>query len=144
MPSQLRPSICAALACATLSVATLGLTAMPAFAGEPQPFTEAAFTAAEKAGQPILIDSYATWCDICNRQKPILDKLMEEPKYKNYVFLRVNFDTQKDVQRQFKAPVQSTLIVYHGDKEVARSVGETQPEWIEDLLSQGLGKGSGS
>ena len=129
----------AALACAGLASAHL-----PAFAGEPTPYTDEAFDAAEKAGKPILIDSYATWCDICNRQKPILDRLMDEPKYKNYVFLRVNFDKQKDVLRKFKAPVQSALIVYRGDKELGRSVGETQEEWIDDLLAKGVEKGSGS
>ena len=129
---------------AAFAGAGLAFANLPANAGAPADYTDAAFTAAEKAGQPILIDSFATWCDICNRQKPILDRLMQEPKYKNYVFLRVNFDKQKDVQRKFKAPLQSTLIVYRGDKEVGRSVGETQEEWIDDLLSKGVEKGAGS
>lgn len=103
-----------------------------------QPFTEAAFDAAQKAGKPILIDTYATWCQICARQAPILDKLTGQPKFKDLVTFRVNFDTQKDVMRKFRATVQSTLIVFRGTKEVGRSVGETQPEWIEDLLDRSV------
>ena len=116
--------------------------AAPAFAegNAPQPFTEAAFDAAQKAGKPILIDTYATWCDICARQKPIIDKLLGEPQYKGLVTLRVNFDTQKDVMRKFNARLQSTLIAFRGDKEVGRSTGETQPEWIDDLMSKSLEK----
>ena len=129
----------AALACAAFASWSL-----PAFAGEPVDYTDAAFAAAEKAGQPILIDSFATWCDICKRQKPILGRLMQEPKYKDYVVLRVNFDTQKEVLRKFKAPVQSTLIVYRGDQELGRSVGETQEEWVDDLLAKGVEPRAGS
>ena len=116
--------------------------AVPALADDnvPQPFTEAAFDAAQKAGKPILIDTYATWCDICARQKPIIDKLLGEPEFKGLVTFRVDFDTQKDVMRKFNARLQSTLIAFRGDKEVARSVGETQPEWIEDMLSKAMVK----
>ena len=54
------------------------------------------------------------------------------------VILRVNFDTQKDVMRKFHANVQSTLIAFRGTKVVGRSTGETQPEWVEDLMEKSL------
>ena len=38
--------------------------------------------------------------------------------------------------RKFKAQLQSTLIVYRGEKGVGRSVGETKEEWIDDLFSK--------
>lgn len=107
--------------------------------GTEQPFTQSAFDAAQKAGKPILVDTFATWCPICARQAPIIEKLSAEPKYKGLVVFRVNFDTQKDVMRQLHATVQSTLIAYRGTKEVGRSVGETQPEWIEDLMDKTRG-----
>jgi thioredoxin 1 len=135
-----RRSAFALFAIAALAVAT------PALAGDnaPQPYTAAAFDAAQKAGKPILIDTYATWCDICARQKPILDKLLGEPEYRNLVTFRVDFDAQKDVMRKFNARLQSTLIAFRGDKEVARSVGETQPEWIEDLMAKATEKSPAS
>lgn len=105
-------------------------------AGNGEPFTEEAFVAAQRAGKAILIDTYATWCQICARQQPILAKLHAEPKFKDLVIFKVDFDTQKDVMRAFHATVQSTLIAFRGSKEVGRSVGETQPEWIEDLLDK--------
>ena len=126
------------LACAAAFVALAPALIRPACAegNAPQPFTEQAFEAAQKAGKPILVDTYATWCDVCARQAPILDKLRGEAKYKNLVTFKVNFDTQKDVMRRFNARVQSTLICFRGTKEVGRSVGETQPEWIDDLLAK--------
>ncbi len=112
-----------------------------ALAGEsaaPQPFTEAAFNAAQQAGKSILVDTFATWCQICARQAPIIEKLRAEPKFRDLVIFRVNFDAQKDVMRIFRASVQSTLIAFHGTKEVGRSTGETQPEWVEDLMEKTL------
>ena len=132
---------------ATLGLALAVTLAVPALAAAddasanaPQPFTQAAFDAARTAGKPVFVDTYATWCDICARQMPIIDKLLGEPKYKDLVTFRVNFDKQKDVMRELNARVQSTLIVYRGGKEVGRSVGETQPEWIDDLMAKAMEK----
>ena len=126
----------------TLLAVSAAAYAAPALAdgNAPQPFTESAFDAAQKAGKPILVDTYATWCDICARQKPIIDKLLGEPQYRDLVTFRVDFDAQKDVMRKFNARLQSTLIVFRGDKEVGRSTGETQAEWIDDLMSKSLEK----
>ena len=127
-----------------LAIGAAGTLAAPAFAepagNTPQPFTQQAFETAQKAGRAILVDTYATWCDVCARQAPIIEKLINEPQYKDLAVFRVNFDTQKDIMRKFNARVQSTLIVFRGEKEVGRSVGETQPEWIDDLLQKTLGK----
>ena len=107
---------------------------------DPLPFSKDAFDAAQKAGKPILVDVYATWCDVCARQRPILDKLRQDPRYRELITFKVDFDTQKAVMRAFDARVQSTLICFRGGKEVGRSVGETQPEWIDDLLAKTLVK----
>ncbi len=50
----------------------------------------------------------------------------------------IDFDSQKDLLRRFNARMQSTLIVFKGAAETGRSVGETQPEWIEGLLEKAL------
>jgi thioredoxin 1 len=132
----------ATLAFLTLIVAPLLSTAAALADTTPLPYTAAAFESAQKAGKPILIDTFATWCDVCKRQAPIIEKLRMEPKYKDLVILRVDFDTQKDVMRKFGARVQSTLIFFRGMKEVDRSVGETQGEWIDDMLQKTIDKSS--
>ena len=124
-------------------VAAVPALLRPAFAGNaPQRFSEAAFAAAQKEGKPILVETFATWCDVCARQAPILETLRTEPKYKDLVIFRVDFDRQKDVMRRFNARVQSTLICFRGPEEVGRLVGETQPEWIDDLLGKTLSRGT--
>lgn len=110
----------------------------PAEAGETTAFTQAAFDAARSAGRPILVEVSAPWCPICKAQKPILAKLAADPRFKDLQIFDVDFDSRKDVLKQFNARMQSTLIAYKGDKEVGRSVGETQPEWIEGLVEKTL------
>ncbi|WP_336489738.1 thioredoxin family protein [Methylobacterium nigriterrae] len=114
------------------------VTAYGARAGEARPFAEDAFAAAQAAGRPIVVEVTAPWCPICRAQKPILAKLDEDRRFKDLVLFEIDFDTQKALMRRFGARQQSTLIAFKGSKEVGRSVGETQPEWIESLVEKAL------
>ena len=110
----------------------------PARASGEMPFSDAAFEAARTAGRPILIAISAPWCPICRTQKPIIEKLAADPRFRNLQVFAIDFDNQKDLLRRFDARMQSTLIAYKGATEVGRSVGETQQEWIEGLLEKTL------
>jgi hypothetical protein len=46
----------------------------------------------------------------------------------------VDFDSQKDLLREFRVQFQSTMIVFKGATEVGRSTGETDPAKIQTLL----------
>ena len=115
-------------------VAPLGIGS--ARSAERVPFTLAAFAAAQQSGKPILVHVTATWCAVCNAQKPILSRLEADPRFKDLTVFAIDFDTQKEAVRQVGARMQSTLIAYKGGKEAARSVGETQPEWIEGVVEK--------
>ena len=112
--------------------------AFPAAAEEWKPFDAAAFAEAQKAGKPILIDVFAVWCPVCRAQNPILVQLTREPKYKDLVVFKVDFDTQKDALRALNAQSQSTLIVFKGGTEQGRSVGDTDQDSIAALLDKAL------
>jgi thioredoxin len=112
--------------------------AAPASATGPQPFDDAAFAAAQKAGKPIFVAIHATWCPTCKAQKPILSELMADPKFKNLVYFTIDFDSQKDLVRRFGARMQSTLISFIGSKEQGRSVGDSNRASISDLLNMVL------
>jgi thiol-disulfide isomerase/thioredoxin len=118
--------------------ATVMLLASAVEAAEWKPFDEAAFTQAKKDGKPILVDIFAAWCPTCRAQKPILEQLTAKPEFKDLLVLVVDFDTQKDAVRAFKATSQSTLIAYDGESEKSRTVGDTDPASIEALLKSAL------
>src|ERR1700733_9447108 len=110
----------------------------PAWANSAVPFSAEAFEAAQAAGSPILIEIHADWCPTCKAQKPILDQLTAAPKFKDLKIFRVDFDAQKAVVKQFKAQMQSTLIVFKGAAEQGRSVGDTRQASISALLDKSL------
>lgn len=109
-----------------------------ASAAAQRPFDVQAFKAAQDAGKPVLIEIHADWCPTCKAQLPILDELSSEPRYASLVRFRVDFDSQKDLVKQFKARTQSTLVLYKGRNEVARSVGETDEARIRTMLDKAI------
>jgi thioredoxin 1 len=123
---------------AAAAIAAASLAAVPAHAAEWKPFTPAALAEAQKAGKPILVHIFAAWCPVCRAQKPIIEEFAAEPQYKNLVVLDVDFDTQKGDVRALGAQSQSTLIAYKGDKEVGRSVGDTNANSIAEMLQSTL------
>ena len=123
---------------ALLFLAAAAALAGPGTVEAAQPFSAEAFAAAQAEGRPILVAVAAPWCPICRTQKPILLKLADDPRFKRLAVFEIDFDTQKDLLRRFDARQQSTLIAFKGATEVGRSVGETQPEWIESLLEKTL------
>ena len=103
---------------------------------EQRPFTDQAFKAAQDAGKTVLVQIHADWCPTCKAQVPILDRLSAQAPYSGIERLRVDFDAQKDVVRRFKATTQSTLILYKGHTELARSIGETDESRIRAMLDK--------
>lgn len=117
-------------------VGALGLSAAQAV--EHAAYSKSAFDAALSAGKPILVEVHASWCPTCKAQAPVIMKLLTDPRFAKTTVFRVDFDAQKDALRRFRAQKQSTLIVFKGGKETGRSVGESDPLSIEDLLEKTL------
>ena len=128
-----RPMFAGASA-AFLVLALAGAPSKAATFKEEAPFTQSAFAAAQKAGDPILVHVTAPWCSTCTAQKPIVDRLHAEAQFKNMKIFNVDFDTQKPLLRKLGVRMQSTLIVYKGETEEGRSSGDTNPGAIKALL----------
>jgi len=114
------------------------MIALPAAAAERQPFTDAAFEAAQAAGRPILIEVTAPWCPTCRAQKPHVDAVAADPRMREAVLLSIDFDSQKDALRRLNVRSQSTLIALRGREERGRATGVTDGAAIRDLLLRAL------
>ena len=111
---------------------------LPAMALSGTKFTPAALADAQKAGKAVLVEVGAPWCPTCKAQAPILGTLLGTDKFKSFVKLDIDFDSQKADLKTLNVQQQSTLIVYKADKEVGRSTGDTNPASIEALLAKAL------
>lgn len=63
-------------------------------------------------------------------------ELSKNAPYSDIVHLRVDYDRQKDLMKQFGARDRSTLIVFKGAKETGRLYGDTDPKAIRALLDK--------
>jgi thiol-disulfide isomerase/thioredoxin len=100
-------------------------------------YSSKAFSRAQATGKTIVVDVHATWCPTCRAQEPILDALRSEPRLKNAVFVKVDFDTEKAFLRQYRIPRQSTVLVFKGKRETARSIAETRPDQLRAAVLAG-------
>ena len=101
-------------------------------------YDQGVFRAAQSAGKPVLVEIHADWCGECRMQEKVLGKLSGEPAYAELVRLRIDFDTQKNLVKAFGARKESTLVLYKGDREVARAVGITSEAKIRELLGKAI------
>jgi thioredoxin 1 len=99
-------------------------------------YTEVEFNQLQKEGKSILVVIHAPWCPTCRAQAPVINELLSESEFKEITALRVDFDSQKDILKTLNVSKQSTLILFKGYSEIARSTGETSLWSIEKLLKK--------
>lgn len=105
-----------------------------AFAGGVVKFTEAEFTQLKQSNASVLIDVHATWCPTCKKQGRVITEFFKQNPDSDLTVLKVDYDTQKKWVKYFKAPRQSTLIKYQGEKEVGRVIAQTSQDKLFELF----------
>tara|TARA_R110002072_G_scaffold136124_3_gene278327 strand:- start:32148 stop:32552 length:405 start_codon:yes stop_codon:yes gene_type:complete len=108
----------------------LFILSVPAMALEKEKFTMERFEALQQEGAVIMVDIFATWCPTCARQQEVIAEYRANNPDKVFHILEVDFDSQKEWVRHFRAPRQSTILLYAGEEQFWYSVAETRPEVI--------------
>jgi thioredoxin 1 len=117
-----------------LVICTLFLSST-AYAGGVMKFTEAGFNQLKQENAAVLIDVHATWCPTCRKQSKVIKAYFKQHPDSDLTVLKVNFDDQKSWVKHFKAFRQSTLIMYKGEKEIGRSIAQTNEKKLFNLFS---------
>jgi thiol-disulfide isomerase/thioredoxin len=125
--------ILSCIATVTMLAVTTGL-----LAGEARPYDREVFTKAQMEGKTVLVDFHATWCPVCKKQAAALPQVLKEEQFKDVVALTADYDMEKELKKQLKVSGQATLVVFKGEKEVAREQGITSASAISKLLAKGL------
>jgi thioredoxin len=98
------------------------------------PYNQAQFDAARAAGQTVAVVFHADWCPTCRAQAPVLRELVNTPEMKSLTLYVADFDTEKGLRTALRVNQQSTIVVFKGKQETARSTGETQRGALEAFL----------
>ena len=94
------------------------------------------FENAKASGKTIVINSYEVWCGTCSKQTKILDQA--EKEFKNILFLSYEQSKNKDIAQLLGIKFWTTIVVYRGDNEVSRIVGQTDKETIYSTIKKGI------
>ena len=98
------------------------------------PFTVERFEALQAEDALILVDVHAKWCPTCAQQTKILEEYRAQRPDVELYWLKVDFDNQKKWVKHFRAPRQSTLLLYRGEEKLWFSVAETRAEKVFEAL----------
>ncbi|MEY4294473.1 MAG: hypothetical protein RLY82_161 [Pseudomonadota bacterium] len=121
-----------------LFVAMFAVLSMAAQALTIDDYSPAAIKKAESAGQSYALSFHADWCPTCKAQAKVYEQLKADPALKNVTIYNVDYDGETELKKALKVRGQSTVIVYKGAKETARSVADTSKDGLKQLLAKSL------
>lgn len=121
---------------AFLITALLFLVSLPSHALEILEYKEK-LVAQEKANENVyVLHFYAEWCSVCLGQKRAMQKLEGDKDLKNVKVFLVDFDFERKVKAEFNVERQSTLIIFRGQQEIARSLAVTDKDKLAEFLKK--------
>ncbi len=99
-------------------------------------FSTEIFEEATTNGKTIVINSYEVWCATCTRQTKILNQA--EKEFKDIVFLSYEQSKNKGIAKKLDIDFWTTIVVYKGNNEVARIIGQTDKQTIYSAIEKGI------
>jgi|TARA_B110000114_G_scaffold133798_1_gene140252 thioredoxin 1 len=95
-------------------------------------FNNDLFKQAQLEGKTVVINSWNETCTTCKKQIKILDQAQKE--FSDILFLSYEQTVDKDIAKQLGIDYWTTIVVYRNDKEVHRSIGQTNKAKIYELI----------
>ena len=105
-------------------------------------FDKELFNKAKSEGKFVILSSWIKYCSSCANQMKVLQKAKNEGKLSDIKFddiLYFSFDvTNSEIANLFNVQYQTTLLIFKGNKEVYRSLGETTEDLIYEALKASI------
>ena len=105
-------------------------------------FNKELFDKAQSEGKFVVVSSWIKYCSSCAGQMKILKQAKNEGGLSDIKFDNIeyfSFDvTKKEISNFFDVQYQTTLIIFKGNQEVHRSIGETTEDLIYEALKASI------
>ena len=105
-------------------------------------FKKNLFEQAQSEGKIVIVSSWIKYCSSCASQMKVLKEAKKNGKLSDINFDNIeyfSFDvTKKEISSFFDVQYQTTLIIFKGNQEVYRSVGETTEDLIYEALKASI------
>ena len=99
-------------------------------------FTIQKFEEAKKNGETVVVTAWNKYCGTCKRQKVVLDQA--EKDFKDVLFLYYSHPKMKNIAKYLKINHRSTILVYRGNTEVSRTLGQVDKSIIYSNIEKGI------
>ena len=105
-------------------------------------FNKKLFDKAQSEGKIVVLSSWIKYCTSCASQMKILQNAKNKGELLDIKFDNIeyfSFDvTKKEISNLFDVQYQTTLIIFKGNQEVYRSIGETTKDLIYEALKASI------
>ena len=105
-------------------------------------FNKELFDKAQSDGKIVVVSSWVKYCSSCASQMKVLQKAKNKGELSDIKFDDIeyfSFDvTNKEIANLFNVQYQTTLLIFKGNKEVYRSIGETTENLIYEALKASI------
>ena len=96
-------------------------------------FTNEIFEKSQLDGKTVIVHSWNKTCSTCAKQVKILDKAKQD--FKDVIFLSFEQTKDKEIAKFLSIDYWTTIVVYRDNKEVSRSIGQTNKEKIYSQIN---------
>ncbi len=93
------------------------------------------FDKAISEGKVVVVSSWIKYCTSCASQMKVLNKAKND--FDNIEYFAFDI-TNKEIAKFFNVQYQTTLLIFKDNKEVYRSIGETNKELIYKALKSSI------
>ena len=105
-------------------------------------FDKELFNKALSEGKVVVVSSWIKYCSSCANQMKVLQKAKKEGVLSDIKFDNIeyfSFDvTNREIANLFDVQYQTTLLIFNGNQEVYRSIGETTEDLIYEALKASI------
>ena len=105
-------------------------------------FKKELFDKAQSEGKVVVVSSWIKYCMSCASQMKVLQKAKNDGELSDIKFDNIeyfSFDvTNKEISDLFDVQYQTTLLIFKGNKEVYRSIGETTADLIYEAIKTSI------
>ena len=98
-------------------------------------FNKELFNKAQSDGKIVIVSSWIKYCTSCASQMKVLNKAKNE--FDNIEYFAFNV-TNKEISNLFNVQYQTTLLIFKDNKEVYRSIGETNRDLIYEAIKSSI------
>ena len=98
-------------------------------------FNKELFNKAQSDGKVVVVSSWIKYCSSCASQMKVLNKAKNEFDNIEYFAFDV---TNKEISNLFDVQYQTTLLIFKDNKEVYRSIGETNRDLIYEAIKSSI------